>query len=87
MATASPKTVEVVAGYALELTKDEADALVVVLMNIAGFPGSTARRFTQEISRALKEAGVDYDTAKYREGFKIEGNFFFEPGRRERDLF
>jgi hypothetical protein len=91
MATASPKTVtvEVVEGYTLELTKDEADAVIVVLRNIGGLPSITARRFTDSVGDALRDAGVSYEKAKYRDGFKLtqDSNFYFSPGVRERDLF
>lgn len=44
--------------YTLELTQDEAETLHFLLNNVGGDPKYTRRQFTDNINRALGEAGV-----------------------------
>lgn len=49
--------------FVLELSKDEAETLKIILMNIGGSKTKSRRRFSKKISQALDEAGctLPYD--------------------------
>lgn len=52
------KTSVIVTHYALELTQEEAQALLLVIERVGGCPESTPRGRIDSIQEALAEAGV-----------------------------
>jgi len=87
MAKATPRTreklvTETVARYkqvpngvTLELSDDEAQALVTIFYKVGGSPTDSGRGKCDAISAALRAAGYNRDNSKYRD--RNSGNFYF----------
>lgn len=73
--------ISVVETYHLELTQEQAEALLVVLAKVSGCPDKSGRRHTKEISSGLRAAGVDYGKYSDTMGFindKASGSIWFK---------
>lgn len=69
MATATTKTVRTVS---LHMTEDEARVLMAVFQCIGGMPDQSPRGVIDDLSNALRTAGVSFFTSLNSENFPFE---------------